>query len=96
MFEYEFQEELGYNHLCSTDGWKEFQEYRDAAANEQGKDFKLISVIPYLDEYEHHHARQNSYLAIYILLGNMPIEVCSAAIPDIRLLAACPDVGCRK
>lgn len=72
---YEFDEEIGYHHLCSTKGWKDFQERRDRKAAELGKDLKLITVIPYLDEYEHHQSRHESYLAIYITLGNIPVTV---------------------
>ena len=72
---YEFDEEIGYHHLCCTKGWKDFQERRDRKAAELGKDLKLITVIPYLDEYEHHQSRHESYLAIYITLGNIPVTV---------------------
>jgi hypothetical protein len=73
---YEFDEEKGYEHLCSTEGWKEYQERRDRKADELGKDLNLITVIIYLDEYVHNNARNESYLAIYFVLGNIPISVC--------------------
>ena len=84
VFDYNQVNEV--SHLCSTDGWKEYQQYRNEATMKQNKDFKLITVIPYIDEYVHHNARQTSYLGIYVMLGNIPISVRNADILDICLL----------
>lgn len=73
LFSYRF--EGHYDHPTSSDGCREYQEYCDRKAAACGHKFRLLLPMFYLDEYEHNTARHQSYLGVYMILGNLPKEV---------------------
>ena len=64
-----------YDHPISSDGCQEYQEYCNREIERRGHEFRLLLPMFYLDEYEHNTARHQSFLGIYMILGNLHSEV---------------------